>query len=68
MDSLRDNEPLLLFGNWKLGRNHILFDLIKLKTVLISFIEDTDAKNLNFFKRLDDQSEELTKEIERYFL
>jgi len=67
MDSLRDNEPVLLFGNWQLGRNHMLFDLIQLKTILITFIKDTDTKSLNFFKKLDDQSEELIKEIEHYF-
>jgi hypothetical protein len=67
MDSLRDNEPVLQFGNWQLGRNHMLFDLIQLKGILITFIKDTDTKSLNFFKKLDDQSEELIKEIEHYF-
>lgn len=67
MDFLRDSEPVLLFGNWQLGRNHMLFDLIQLKTILITFIKDTDTKSLNFFKKLDDQSDELIKEIEHYF-
>jgi hypothetical protein len=68
LDSLRENELILLFGNWQLGRNHILFDLKQLKTILITFIKDTDTISLNFFKNLDDQPEQLIKEIEHYFL
>jgi hypothetical protein len=68
LDSLRENKLMHLFGNWKLGKNHILFDLKQLKTVLITFIKDTDTKSLNFFRNLDDQPEQLIKEIEHYVL
>lgn len=68
LDSLRENKLMLLFGNWQLGRNHVLFDLKQLKTILITFIKDTDAKSLNFLKNLGDQPEQLIKEIEHYFL
>ncbi|PNF41555.1 JmjC domain-containing protein 4 [Cryptotermes secundus] len=68
LDSLRENKLILLFGNWQLGRNHILFDLEQLKRVLITFIKDTDTRSLNFFKNLDNQPEQLIKEIEHYFV
>jgi len=68
LDFLKNSKPLLLFGGWQLGRNHILFDLIQLKKILVTFIEDTDTKSLNFFRNLDDQPEQLMKEIEQYIL
>lgn len=67
LDALRDNKPLLLFGNWQLGRNHLLFDLMQVKKILIAFLKDTDTLNLNIFKNLDDQPE-LMKEFDHYFL
>lgn len=68
LDALRDNKPMFLFGNWQLGRNHMLFDLIQLKKILVTFIKDTDTLSLNIFKNLDEQPEQLTKEIEHYVL
>jgi hypothetical protein len=68
LDSLTENKLTLLFGNWQLGRNHILFDLKQLKTVLIAFIKDNDTESLNFFRKLDDQPEQLIKDIEHYLL
>lgn len=67
LDALRNNKPLLLFGNWQLGRNHLLFDLMQVKKILIAFLKDTDTLNLNIFKNLDDQPE-LMKEFDHYFL
>jgi hypothetical protein len=68
LDALRDNKPLQLFGNWQLGRNHILFDLIQLKKILVNFVKDTDTMRLNIFKNLDDEPEQLIKEIDHFLL
>ena len=66
LDSLKTANPLILYGNWKLGRNHTIFDLKQLLKVFTSLITDTDFVNLTFYESLDIKPEEFMREIQSY--
>lgn len=60
--SLEEKDDLVLFGNWKLGGNHKLFDLCQIKQVLKLFMMD---QNAHTFSKLCERSEELLDDIDR---
>lgn len=66
LDSLKSNRPLILYGDWKLARNHIVFDLRQLVKVFTSVITDSDVINLTFFSTLGNGPEEFVREIQSY--
>ncbi|KAJ9577233.1 hypothetical protein L9F63_006207 [Diploptera punctata] len=68
LDSLKNTSPVIIYGNWKLTRNHILFDLRQLLKVFTSVINDSDVINLTFYKNLTDSPQEFVSEIESYIL
>ncbi|XP_049856780.1 2-oxoglutarate and iron-dependent oxygenase JMJD4 [Schistocerca gregaria] len=62
IDSLHGKDDLIVYGNWRIGRNHIVFDLLKINEVLNLFLSDTDCEIV--LKELDVQKpKDLLSEI-----
>ncbi|KAL0274039.1 UNVERIFIED_CONTAM: hypothetical protein PYX00_006567 [Menopon gallinae] len=44
--SLKQRKQLIVYGNWSIGENHIIFDLKRILKVLKLMLEDEDFQNL----------------------
>ncbi|XP_067001923.2 2-oxoglutarate and iron-dependent oxygenase JMJD4 isoform X3 [Anabrus simplex] len=64
LDYFLHEKPVMLFGGWLLGKEHILFDIKQLQKVLQLFLTDSDTIKLKFFKNLGSDHENLIEEID----
>ncbi|GLH16369.1 2-oxoglutarate and iron-dependent oxygenase JMJD4 homolog [Gryllus bimaculatus] len=62
--SLKTNCPIVLYGGWKLGKWHTIFDLQKINSVLRSFMTNTDVQALKFYDKSLDSLKHLCMEME----
>nr|CAD7423534.1 unnamed protein product [Timema monikensis] len=68
LDFLGNNNPNIMFGEWKIGINHAIFDLVQLKKVLDLLLCDSNIKFISFFQNLGNQCDNLRNDINSTFL
>lgn len=64
LEGLRSRKSCVTFDTWQLGINHMLFDVDRAKSVLISLIKDAKEKNICDIIFCDGKVELLIQRIE----
>lgn len=54
IEHLLQHTPLIVYGDWQIGTNHILYDLKQVKSILNCLIGDEDFKSLPFCEKEQD--------------
>ena len=57
------NTPLIVYGDWEMGTNHIIFDLMQVRSILNCLICDEDFKSLPFYEKEQDSISTLLSNI-----
>nr|XP_018904443.1 PREDICTED: jmjC domain-containing protein 4 [Bemisia tabaci] len=63
IEHLNQNELLSSFQTWKFGREHMLYDLVKIKEVLLLFIDCDELVELPFYSELNNPPEFFINDI-----
>lgn len=49
LKQIQENKVLKVYGDWLIGSNHLKFDLLQAKNILVQLILDEDFINLEYF-------------------
>lgn len=60
---LLENKALQVYGDWFIGSNHLKFDLLQAKHILVQLISDEDFIKLEYFSKSESEISGVLKKI-----
>lgn len=69
IDALKENQLLKVYGDWLIGKKHMLFDLGQVSVVLRSLTSDEDFQNLEngeVFGKLEEKPIDFLRNLENF--